>query len=201
MVHNRWIYFEIVRGCYGLPQSGMLANNLLHTRLNKNGYFEATTTPGIWKYQCQPIQFCFIVGDFVPKYVGERHIHHLRNVLKQHCEITEDWKGTTFAGNNIKWNYAQKHAERLCRLCIKDYIKYVLLRFGHKVPHNPQLSPHKHHEITYGSAHPQMTHIEDTSPPLDKAGIKRIQAIVGAVLFYGRSVDNKLLDTLNSIGT
>ena len=39
MVHNGWIYFEIVRGCYGLPQSGMLSNNLLCTRLNKNGYF------------------------------------------------------------------------------------------------------------------------------------------------------------------
>ena len=35
MVHNGWIYFEIVRGCYGLPQSGMLANNQLRTRLNK----------------------------------------------------------------------------------------------------------------------------------------------------------------------
>ena len=24
-----WVYFEIFRGCYGLPQSGKLANNLL----------------------------------------------------------------------------------------------------------------------------------------------------------------------------
>jgi hypothetical protein len=24
-----WIYFEICQGCYGLPQSGILANNLL----------------------------------------------------------------------------------------------------------------------------------------------------------------------------
>ena len=23
---NGWIYFEILRGCYGLPQSGLLAN-------------------------------------------------------------------------------------------------------------------------------------------------------------------------------
>ena len=46
-----------------------------------------------------------------------------------------------------------------------------------------------------------MAHIEDTSPPLDETGIKRIQAIVGAVLFYGRAVDNKLLFTLNYIGT
>ena len=45
MVHNGLINFDIVRGCYGLPQSGMLANNLLRTRLNKKLYFEATTTP------------------------------------------------------------------------------------------------------------------------------------------------------------
>ena len=33
--HNWWIYFEIVLVCYGLPQSGRLANNLLHKRLRK----------------------------------------------------------------------------------------------------------------------------------------------------------------------
>ncbi len=27
---NGWIYFEIRRGCYGLPQVGILVNNLLH---------------------------------------------------------------------------------------------------------------------------------------------------------------------------
>jgi hypothetical protein len=26
---NGWIYFEICWGCYGLPQAGILANNLL----------------------------------------------------------------------------------------------------------------------------------------------------------------------------
>jgi hypothetical protein len=26
---NGWIYFEIHRGCYGLPQAGIQANNLL----------------------------------------------------------------------------------------------------------------------------------------------------------------------------
>ena len=37
--------------------------------------------------------------------------------------------------------------------------------------------------------------------PRVEVGINHIQAIVGAVLFYGRAVDNKLLVTLNSIGT
>ena len=24
--HKGWVYFEILRGCYGLPQSGIMAN-------------------------------------------------------------------------------------------------------------------------------------------------------------------------------
>ena len=48
--HNGWIYYEVVRGCYGLPQSGRLVNNLLRTRLEKAGYYEAATTPGLWRH-------------------------------------------------------------------------------------------------------------------------------------------------------
>ena len=44
--HNGWVYFETVRGWYGLPQSGKLANNLLCMRLNKAGYFEAAKNQG-----------------------------------------------------------------------------------------------------------------------------------------------------------
>ena len=32
ITQNVWVYFEIVRGCYGLTQSGKLANYLLRTR-------------------------------------------------------------------------------------------------------------------------------------------------------------------------
>ena len=42
---------------------------------------------------------------------------------------------------------------------------------------------------------------EVNSPSLNATGIKRVQAIVGVVLFYGREVDKKLLLSLNAIGT
>ena len=61
---NGWVYFEIIRECYGLPQSGKSPNDLLRTRLNKAGHYEATTTPGLWKHTCIPIQFSLIVYDF-----------------------------------------------------------------------------------------------------------------------------------------
>ena len=39
------------------------------------------------------------------------------------------------------------------------------------------------------------------SPSLDAKGIKSAQAIVGALLFYKRAVDNNVLVFLNTIGT
>ena len=81
ITHKGWVYFEIVRGYYGLPQSGKLSNNLLGTRLNRAGYYEAATTSRLWKHTWNPIQFCLIVDDFGIEYVGEKHAHHLRQVF------------------------------------------------------------------------------------------------------------------------
>ena len=41
---------------------------------------------------------------------------------------------------------------------------------------------------------------EVTTPSFDATGIKSVQAIVGAALLYGWSVDNKVLVSLNAIG-
>ena len=141
MGHNGWVYIEVVRGCYGLSQSEILANTLIHIRLNKKGYFEATTIPGLWKHKWQPIQFFLIMDNFGIEYVGERHIHNLRDVLKQHYKIAEDLAGTKFSGIYIEWNYAPNHVELTCRLCIRESINDLLLRFGHKPPSKPHLSP------------------------------------------------------------
>ncbi len=198
--HNGWVYFEVVRGAYGLPQSGRLANDLLRKRLEKAGYFEAVTTPGLWKHKWRPIQFVLIVDDFGVEYVGKQHAEHLANVLKQYHDISEDWEGTKFAGINLDWNYATKHSERSCRLSMKDYIRNLLLKFDHPLPSAPQHSPHRCRPINYG-AKVQMPPEEDTSPMLEPVGIKRIQAIIGALLYYARAVDNKLLVALSTLGS
>jgi hypothetical protein len=78
-----WIYFKICQGCYGLPQAGILANDLLRTRLEAKGYYEAATTPGLWRHKFRPIQFCLIVDDFGVEYVGIEHFNHLLNLLKK----------------------------------------------------------------------------------------------------------------------
>ena len=45
-----WVYVEIRKGMYGLPQAGILANKLLKERLAQHGYYECPRTPGLWKH-------------------------------------------------------------------------------------------------------------------------------------------------------
>jgi hypothetical protein len=68
-IHNGYIYCEIRRGMYGLPQAGIIANQLLKKRLAEFGYFELPHTPGLWKHASRPVQFTLVVDDFGIKYV------------------------------------------------------------------------------------------------------------------------------------
>ena len=83
---------------------------------------------------------------------------------------------------------------------MKGYISKVLLKYGHPIPKKPQFSPHKHREVIYG-AKDQLAPEDDTTPPLDSQGTKRVQVIVGNLLYYARAVDNKLLVGLSDIGS
>jgi hypothetical protein len=44
---NGYIYMEIRKGVYGLPQAGILANKLLKKCLARHGYYEQPHTPGL----------------------------------------------------------------------------------------------------------------------------------------------------------
>ena len=141
---NGWIYFEIPRGFYGLPQSGQLANDLLRTRLEKAVYYEASTTPGLWSHKWRPVQFGLLVENFVIEYVGKDHALHLLETLELNYDITTDWEGTKFAGIDLAWDYNAWHANRTCRISMDGYISKFLLKYGHPSPKKPQLSPQKH---------------------------------------------------------
>ena len=81
-----------------------------------------------------------------------------------------------------------------------EYITRVPLKYVHLCPNKPQLSPHKHREVIYGGKE-QLTPEYDTIPPLEIQGTKHVQGIVGAILYYARAVDNKLLVGLSAIGS
>ena len=173
-VHTGWVYYEVVCGCYGLPQAGKLANDLLRKRLDKASYYEAATTPGLWRHKWRSVQFVLIVDDFGVEYVGEQHAQHLLAVLRKDYKMTTDWNGTKFAGVDLDWNYAADHSERTCWLSMDGYIERVLRKQGHPMPTRAQHAPHKHREIIYGAGE-QLTPKEDSSPELDDSGKKCFQ--------------------------
>ena len=78
------MYFKISRGCYGLPQSGMLSNKQLRLRLEKEGYYKARTTLGLWRHKWRPISFFLVIDNFGVEYVGKQHTERLATKLKKY---------------------------------------------------------------------------------------------------------------------
>ena len=83
---------------YGLPQEGLLAQELLEQRLHKQGYTKSKVTPCFWTHEWQPISFTLLVDDFGVKYVGKEHADHLVRLLKENYEISKDWAGKNTLG-------------------------------------------------------------------------------------------------------
>ena len=121
------------------------------------------------------------MDNFGIEYVCKEHTLHLLKTLEMDYKITTDWEGTKFAGIDLAWNYHAWHANRTCRISMKGYITKVLLEYGHPFPMKPQLSLHRHKEISYGYKEEHAPE-DDISPPLDSHSTKRVQGIVGATM-------------------
>jgi hypothetical protein len=77
------VYIKIQKGMYGLPQVGILFNELLQRNLVRDGYRPPTHTHGIWTHDTCPISFLLVVDDFVVKYVGREHAEHLMACIRK----------------------------------------------------------------------------------------------------------------------
>ena len=95
---------------------------------------------------------------------------------------------------NLKWDYEKCTVD----LSIKDYVKKALQRFEHPPPKKTQHAPSKWTAPQYGASI-QMCELEDESPELKKAMIKRLQEIIGVLLYYARAVDSTMLVALGTL--
>ena len=181
---------------YGLPQAGLLAQQLLEKRLEKHGYTQSKQTPGLWKHKWRPICFSLVVDDFGVKYVGEAHANHLIQALKKDYDISEDWKGQKYCGLTLDWDYEKREVH----LSMPGYVEKALARFKHERPKKPQDQPHQHTIPTYG-AKIQYAKKEDDTNELDKNDKQYVQQVVGTFLFYGRAVDGTVLTALSAIAS
>ena len=78
-----FIFVEVRKGIYGLPQAGILAEKLLKEQLCAHGYQQSKVTPVFWTHDTRPISFTLVVDNFGVKYIGKEHVEHLIIVLKK----------------------------------------------------------------------------------------------------------------------
>jgi len=148
---NGNVHCEVQRGMYGLPQAGIIAQELLEERLQKAGYTQ----------EWQPISFTLVVDDFGIKYIGKEHVKHLIKSLKEHYKAEEDWEGWRYLGITLDWDYKKREVH----LSMPDHVERALVRFDHPTPDKPQHQPHQHTIPVYGAT-VQYAKLEDTSKRL-----------------------------------
>jgi hypothetical protein len=130
---DSWVYIKIRKGIYGLKQAGLLANQLLQTRLAPFGYYPARHTTGLWLHKTLPIFFTLVVDDFAVKYVGKQHAEHLQDALLRTYELTTDWTATVYSRMTLKWDYKNK----TCDISMPGYVSNVLRKIQHDAPKHP----------------------------------------------------------------
>ena len=122
LVNDGWVYVRIDQTMYGLPAAGKLSNDLLVKRMSKAGYHSCQYTRGLWKHMWRPVTFTLVVDDFGIKFVGDKHVNHLKKTPEKHYKITVDWKGSKYVGISLNWDYKT----RVLHTSVPGFLKKTL---------------------------------------------------------------------------
>jgi hypothetical protein len=188
---NRHVYCKICQGMYRLLQAGIIVQELLAKRLKEHGDTQSKTTPGLWTHEWHPITFS---DDFGVKYIGEEHSQHLLKMVQKYYTCLFEKEGERYCRLTINWDYVNKKVH----LLMPSYLEKAFKCFQHPPPIVPQDQPHQHINKTYG-AKVQQTNPLDTSPPLNKAGKKFIQEVMGVFLYLAQAVNLTTLTAISSL--
>ena len=189
-----YVYSEARKGIYGLKQAGRIAHDALVPHLAKHGYHPTKYTHGLFKHETRPVIFVLTVDDFGVSYVEKEHAEHLERALCEKYTCSTNWEGDLYCGLTLKWDYENRYVDA----SMPGYVEKALARFEHPLPRKPQDSPYPYTRPDYG-AKVQLTPPEDTTPTLEQEEKKRLQEVVGTLLYYARAVDNTMLVALGSL--
>jgi hypothetical protein len=194
-VQNGYIYLELWRAVWGLPQATrILANKHLKQKLEPFGYHECKNTPGLWYHETKSITFTLVINNFGVKYFDKSDVEHLIESLKANYALTVDWTGNLYCGISLDWDYVNRWVD----ISMPGYIKKKMQEYGHVIPNRLQMCPYSPEPKKFGSK-AQAPLPPDASPKLDEKGIKRIQQIFGSILYYACAVDMTVLAALSTI--
>jgi hypothetical protein len=189
-----WVYMESCKGMYGLKQTGLIANVCLTAHFAKYGYTPTPSTPGLWCHESRNVSFCLVDNNFGVKYVGKHNADHLVKALQDLYTISTNWKGELYCGLTMKWNYPQQYVD----ISMPGYVPAALHKFRHDTPTSREDAPHKWNRPAYG-AKIQYAPNFDSSTPLNKSQVTRLQQVIGMLLYYSIAVDPTVLAALGTI--
>lgn len=191
-----YVMVEINKGMYGLPQAGILAQERLITHLANHGYHQAANTACLFRHETRNTAFTLVVDDFAIKYQHKADADHLLDALRTMYPITVDWEAKKYVGITI----THKRGQSL-QLSMPMYIHNACKRFQVDMATNNTNAPAWFRPPKYGSKTPQKPTAPDTSTPLSPERTKRIQEIIGTLLYYARAVDPSMFTVINKIGS
>ena len=129
-IYKGFLYCEIQKDIYGLPQADKLTNKILKHRLATCGYIECMDTPGLWRHIFRPVQFTLVVDNFGVTFVSVEQLQHLVESLKKFYEIVLDPTGIKYCGITLERDYKNRTVDS----SIPNYVPTKLKEFGHPNP-------------------------------------------------------------------
>lgn len=153
-------------------------------------------TPCLFRHATGDIQFVLVVDDFAIKWKHEADLGHLLAALRTVYPLTVDLIGTRYLGMSIDYN----RDARTLSISMPNYVTKALNQFdAHDFPlaYSPLLYTPPH----YGSSKQQRAIPEDSSPLISPDRKRRIQQIIGTLLYYARAVDPTMLVAVNRIAS
>jgi len=196
LAHNGKVLVQIDSALYGLRQAGRVAQDRLIKHLADNGYHQCQNTPCLFKHEQLPITFSLVVDDFGIKYKGKETAQHLLDTLQRIYRITADWKGERFIGMTINHD----KTNRTLSVSMPNYVQKALVRFAAEDIQTAK-SPAIYVPPVYGSRKQQRAVIDSSEPITCAKRKKRIQQIIGTLLYYARAVDPTMLTALNKVAS
>ena len=178
---NWYVYYEIRKVMYSLPQAGQIAIIFPTKNLATHGYYQCRHTPGLWRHKWRPVNFYLVVNYFGVKYFRKQHIGKLIKCIKKYYPVSVDWTGGLYCGVILDWKYKQKHAT----LYMLVYVEGKIHEYQYKITTCPQHAPHKW-GLPYNGAKTQWAVNESNKPILPPEDTKYIQKVVGKFLFYAK---------------
>jgi hypothetical protein len=190
------LYIKIQKGMYGLPQAGILANEMLQRHLSQDGYLPTSHTHGLWAHDTRSITLLLVVDDFKIQYVGQEHAEHLKASIEKHYQISCDWTGSAYYGLQLDWDYKNSFAD----LSMPGLIKGTLHKFQHPPPTHPENAPHTRSPPVYG-AKTQYIEGHQDSLLIPLKDVTCIQQLAVTLLYYARAVEPTLILPVNVLAS